>query len=224
METNEFQESVDVAERSGQTITPSGKECAQRGRPREFDVDCALDSALNVFWQKGYEGTSLTDLTLAMGITRPSLYAAFGSKEELFHKVLDRYATGPAAFVAEALTAPTAREVASRLLTGSVELLTCPKNPHGCLMVQAALSSGDQAEAVREELSSYRLARETAIRRRFEEARDSGDLPPDSNAADLARFVAIVMQGLAVEAANGASRDDLLRAVQMSLSAWPTLG
>jgi len=201
--------------------TNETQQCPQRGRPREFDIDCALDSALKVFWQKGYEGTSLTDLTEAMGITRPSLYAAFGSKEELFHKVLDRYASGPAAFVREALTASTAREVAANLLTGTVDLLTCPHNPHGCLMVQAALSSGDNAERVKEELASYRVARETAIRRRLEQARDDGDLPADSPPADLARYIAVIMQGLAVEAANGASRAELLRAVDIALSSWP---
>lgn len=202
--------------------TNESQQCPQRGRPREFDIDCALDSALNVFWQKGYEGTSLTDLTLAMGITRPSLYAAFGSKEELFHKVLDRYASGPAAFVKEALTASTAVEVATKLVTGTVDMLTCPQNPHGCLMVQAALSSGDEATSVKEELASYRIARETAIRRRFEEARIAGDLPTDTDPADLARYIAIIMQGLAVEAANGASREELLRAADIALRSWPS--
>ena len=216
METDETQ----------QCETPDGKaarvDCPTRGRPREFDVDLALDSALSVFWKKGYEGTSLTDLTEAMRITRPSLYAAFGSKEELFHKVLVRYAAGPASFVAEALTSSTAREVAERLVGGTIDMLSCPSNPHGCLMVQAALSSGDEAESVKEELATYRIARETAIRRRFEEARNSGDLPADTDPTDLARYVAVVMQGLAVEAANGATRTELLRAAEIALSCWPS--
>src|SRR5438094_9922303 len=105
------------------------------GRPRAFDVDEALDQALKVFWRKGYEGTSLPDLTKAMGINRPSLYAAFGNKEELFRKALDRYAEGPAAYAAEALNEPTARAVAELLLEGSVNLLTDPRNPRGCLVV-----------------------------------------------------------------------------------------
>src|SRR5205085_6998653 len=107
-----------------------------KGRPREFDVEKALDCALKVFWHKGYEGASLTDLTRAMGINRPSLYAAFGSKEGLFRKALDRYAEGPAAYVLEALNEPTARAVAERLLAGSADLLSDPRNPRGCLMVQ----------------------------------------------------------------------------------------
>src|SRR5579864_399381 len=97
------------------------------GRPREFDIDQALDRALRVFWRKGYEGASLADLTRAMGINRPSLYAAFGSKEELFRKALDRYAEGPAAYVGEALNEPTARAVAQRLLSGTIDLLSDPR-------------------------------------------------------------------------------------------------
>src|SRR5712672_80887 len=109
-----------------------------RGRPRDFDVDEALDRALEVFWRRGYEGASLPDLTAAMGINRPSLYAAFGSKEGLFRRALDRYAEGPAAYVREALDEPTARRVAERLLGGAAERLTDPRNPGGCLVVQGA--------------------------------------------------------------------------------------
>src|SRR5713226_9446609 len=106
------------------------------GRPRAFDIDEALDRALNVFWRKGYEGTSLPDLTRAMGINRPSLYAAFGNKSALFSKVLDRYAQGQACHVRDALAEPTARAVAEKLLSGTIDLLTDPGHPHGCLYVQ----------------------------------------------------------------------------------------
>src|SRR5437588_3573741 len=109
------------------------------GRPRTFDAEKALDRALKVFWRKGYEGTSLPDLTKAMGINRPSLYAAFGNKESLFRKALDRYAEGPAAYMREALNKPTARAVAERLLGGTIDLLTDRRNPRGCHMVHGAL-------------------------------------------------------------------------------------
>src|SRR5438046_5943942 len=112
------------------------------GRPRAFDADEALDQALTVFWRKGYEGASLPDLTRAMGINRPSLYAAFGNKEALFRKVLDRYAEGSAACVREALAEPTARSVVEQLLTSAAELFTDPRNPRGCLAVQGALACG----------------------------------------------------------------------------------
>src|SRR4051812_21366670 len=129
-----------------------------RGRPRGFDVDRALDRALELFWRKGYEGTSLPDLTGAMGINRPSLYAAFGNKEQLFRKALDRYAEGPAAYVREALDEPTARAVAERLLGGTADLLTDPRHPGGCLTVQGALACGEAAESVRRELAARRAA------------------------------------------------------------------
>jgi len=194
------------------------------GRPRAFDVDEALDQALKVFWRKGYEGASLPDLTRAMGINRPSLYAAFGNKEALFRKALDRYDDGPAAYVREALEEPTARAVVQALLRGTVDLLSCPQNPHGCLMVQGALSCGRTANPIRRELASRRAAGEAAIRRRFKRAISDGDLPADTDADDLARYVSTVMHGMAVQAAGGASRKELLRVVKMALRAWPVSG
>ena len=193
-----------------------------RGRPREFDVDEALDRALRVFWRKGYEGTSLLDLTRAMRINRPSLYAAFGNKEALFRKVLERYAEGPAAYVRAALDEPTARAVAERLLGGPLDLLTDPRNPRGCLLVQGALACGAAAESVRRELVARRAATEAAVRRRLERARAEGDLPADADPADLARYVMTVLRGMAVQAAGGASREELRRVVDLALRAWPT--
>jgi AcrR family transcriptional regulator len=192
-----------------------------RGRPREFDVDEALDRALTVFWRKGYEGASLPDLTKAMGINRPSLYAAFGNKEELFRKALERYTQGPAAYVREALNEPTARAVAERLLNGAIELLTSPKNPPGCLLVNGALACGDAAESVRQELGSRRMKSEAAVRQRFQRAQAEGDLPADANPASLACFMMTILRGMAVRAADGASRKELRRIVALALRAWP---
>jgi AcrR family transcriptional regulator len=193
-----------------------------KGRPREFDLDEALDRALRVFWRRGYEGATLPDLTEAMGINRPSLYAAFGSKEELFRKALDRYAEGPAACMHEALNEPTARAVAERLLDGAIDLVTGRRSPRGCLLVQGALACGEAAESVRRELVVRRVADEVAIRQRFERARGDGDLPAEADPADLARYVVTVMQGMAVQAAGGASREDLRRVAEMALRVWPT--
>jgi AcrR family transcriptional regulator len=192
-----------------------------KGRPREFDVDLALDRALRVFWRRGYEGATLLDLTQAMGIKRPSLYAAFGSKEELFRKALDRYVEGPAAYVREALNEPTARAVAERLLAGAVDLFTDRRNPRGCLVVQGALACGETAESVRRELAARRVAGEVALRQRFERARADGDLPAEADPADLARYVVTVTRGMAVQAAGGASREDLRRVGELALRAWP---
>jgi AcrR family transcriptional regulator len=192
-----------------------------RGRPREFDVEEALDRALRVFWRKGYEGASLAELTEAMGINRPSLYAAFGSKEGLFLKALDRYAQGPAAYVGEALNEPTARAVAERLLGGTIDALTDPHNPHGCLVVQGALACSEAAESIRRELVARRAAGEAALRRRLERALAEGDLPADTDPADLARYVVTVIRGMAVQAASGARREELRRVAEMALRAWP---
>jgi AcrR family transcriptional regulator len=188
-----------------------------KGRPREFDVDQALDRALRVFWRRGYEGATLSHLTTAMGINRPSLYAAFGSKEELFRKALDRYAEGPAAYLREALTEPTARAVAERLLSGSVDLLTDRRNPRGCLLVQGALACGEAAESVRRELVARRAAGEAALCQRFERALADGDLLAHSDPAALARYVLAVMQGMAVQAAGGATREELRQVANLAL-------
>lgn len=191
------------------------------GRPREFDADEALDRAMEVFWRKGYEGTSLANLTEAMGITRPSLYAAFGNKEDLFRKSLDRYEAGPACYVGEALEAPTARDVVEQLFRGAADLQSDPRNPGGCLLVQGALACGDAADPVRQELIARREAGLAALRQRFERAKGAGDLPADANPADLARYVATVIHGMAVQAAGGASRKQLRKIADIALRNWP---
>ncbi len=194
----------------------------QKGRPREFDADEALEKALHVFWRRGYEGTSLSDLTEAMGINRPSLYAAFGNKEELFKLALDRYAQkGPGALQRSALDEPTARAVVERTLKCAAESLTDPKNPPGCLAVQGALACGEAAESIKQALCERRTATETALRARLERAKAEGDLAPDSNPEALARFVVTVTQGMSVQAQGGATRADLLRVADMALKAWP---
>ena len=199
----------------------SNPEKSRLGRPRGFDADRALDRALAIFWRDGYEGASLPALTKAMGINRPSLYAAFGNKEALFRKALARYDRGPAAYTYKALKQPTARGVVEALFKGMVALLTRPQNPGGCLMVQGALACGENGKRVREELASQRAAGVVAIRRRFQRAIDEGDLPANADASGLARFVATVMHGMAVQAASGASRKELVRVKDMFLRMWP---
>jgi AcrR family transcriptional regulator len=196
---------------------------SQLGRPRTFDADVALDRALAVFWRNGYEGASLPALTKAMGINRPSLYAAFGNKEALFRKAVRRYEGGPARYAPKALEKPTAREVVEALLEGIVALLTRPQNPGGCLMVQGALACGENGAGVRQNLASRRESGVAAIRRRFQRAIREGDLPARADASALARFVATVMHGMAVQAASGASRKELLRVKEMFLRMWPPL-
>src|SRR3982751_3796229 len=147
------------------------------GRPREFCIEGALAAALRVFWQKGYEGTSLTDLTEAMGITRPSLYAAFGNKEALFRKALDLYQREKLNYVGKALAQGTAREVAETLLRGAVNNVSSPEEPHGCLGVITASSCGEEAQSVRQEvLARGKVIREAMIDR-FNQARPMANFP-----------------------------------------------
>jgi AcrR family transcriptional regulator len=192
---------------------------APLGRPRAFDADVALERAMHVFWAKGYEGAALSDLTRAMRINRPSLYAAFGNKEQLFRKVLDRYMDGPVAYFGKALAAPKARDVVEQIFLGTARMGDDPRIPAGCLMVQGALACGDAA--VRKEVAARRTASEAALRRRFQQAKREGDLPKNSNPGELAGYVMTVVRGMAVQSAGGASSDQLRRVAQIALRAWP---
>ncbi len=191
------------------------------GRPREFDVEKALDLALQVFWRKGYEGASMADLTETMGITKPSLYSAFGNKEELFRKALDRYVDGPGGYFQVALAKPTARAVVEHLLYESANAVTDPNHPPGCLAVQGALSCGDAAESIKQELMSRRAKGEQDLRERFARAITEGDLPSGSDAADLAAYLSAILQGMAVQAAGGTTRQQLRKIAEMALRTWP---
>jgi AcrR family transcriptional regulator len=190
------------------------------GRPREFDVGKALDRAMKLFWRQGYEGTSLADLTRELGLTRPSLYAAFGSKEALFLKVLDLY-EARAGYRQAALTAPTASAYARALLEGAADLHGDERNPPGCLGVQGALACAPQSDAVRRELIRRRKIGESMIRDRLRRAKVEGDLPPDANPADLARYLSIVIYGITIQAAGGATRRELRSAAEIALQNWP---
>lgn len=193
----------------------------RRGRPRAFDADQALDRAMRVFWKHGYEGASLPELTRAMGINRPSLYAAFGNKETLFRRALDRYVEQGRGLLREALAQPTARGTVAWLWRGVVGT---PRRGRvrGCLLVQGALACGEAAEPIRQELVRRRAAVEIALRQRFERARAARDLPEDADPAVLAKYVATFQQGIAVQLAGGAKREALLAAVDIAMRAWPT--
>jgi AcrR family transcriptional regulator len=177
-----------------------------------------------VFWRQGYEGTALSDLTAAMGINRPSLYATFGNKESLFRKVLDRYADGPAAYAARALELPRARDVAGGLVYGAIELTTGPDTPRGCINVRTAQACGPDAEPARHQAITRRAADHAALRRRLRRAKAQGDLPPDADPGALAQFITTFIDGIAVQASGGASRTQLRRAAAIALRAWPEPG
>lgn len=187
------------------------------GRPRAFDCNEALDKALEVFWEKGYEGASMPDLTAAMGINRPSIYAAFGNKESLFRKALDRYMEKSAACFQEIMNEPTAYLVAERLLHHTVEKATS----RGCMMVQGALSCSKQGEPIKQELIARRALTQKLLSERFARAKAEGDLPAGENADDLARYVATILQGISIQATSGTAVEALHAIVDVALRAWP---
>lgn len=193
-----------------------------RGRPREFCVDHALAQALRVFWEKGYEGTSLTDLTEAMGITRPSLYAAFGNKESLFRKALDLYEREKLDYIGKALEAPTARGVAETMLRGSVQNVLSCDEPHGCLGVITSVACGAESQSIREEVVQRGEKGKRALTERFERARAEGDLAPHVDAEGLTRVLVAMLQGISVQANQGATREQLELLVETGLSLWPS--
>jgi AcrR family transcriptional regulator len=201
------------------SIGMKSETAARLGRPRAFGLDAALDRAMRVFWAKGYEGASLSNLTGAMRINRPSLYAAFGNKEQLFRKVLDRYMDGPVAYFGKALTAPKARDVVEQIFLGTARMADDPRTPAGCLLVQGALAGG--STSAQKEVSARRAAAEVALRRRLQRAKREGDLPKNADPAELAHYVMTVVRGMAVQSAGGASRDQLHRVAQIALRAWP---
>ncbi|MFV3130052.1 TetR/AcrR family transcriptional regulator [Niveispirillum sp. KHB5.9] len=191
------------------------------GRHREFDVQKALDAALCVFWRKGYEGASYADLTEATGVERPALYAAFGNKEALFRRALERYYELYLDFIPQALAKPTAREVAAHMLYNSVELNTRFPDRTGCFNINGALAVSDGAEPMRQTLIDVRAAGEAQFRERFERAKAEGDLPATARPDVLAAFLMAVLHGMAVQAKAGFSRERLMAVAEQALSSWP---
>lgn len=191
------------------------------GRPRAFDMDTALEKALEVFWRKGYDGTSLTDLTEAMGINKPSLYAAFGNKEQLFLKAIELYESRPCAFFMPALEKATAYQVAEHMLYGAAANMANKDQPQGCVVIQGALSCSEAAAAVKEALINRRLDGQKKLVQRFERAKAEGDLPLSVDAETLARYLGTVLQGMAIQANNGATSEQLRQVAEMTLQAFP---
>ena len=177
---------------------------------------------MRVFWQYGYEGTSLPALTKAMGINRPSLYAAFGNKEALFRKALDRYTEQAGRMINAALNQPTARGVVESLFGAVVAPCAKTDEGRGCMLVQSALACSKESSRVRKDVLRRRGAVELLLRERFSRARAEGDLAADADPAALAKYVVTVQHGLAVQLAGGADRDELRAAVEIALKAWPS--
>lgn len=189
------------------------------GRPREFDAETALDQAMEVFWRHGYEGATIAQLTEAMGINPPSLYACFGNKEGLLKAALDRYTKLRGVWMDEVVSAPTARDVAERMLMGIADKQTDPANPPGCLLVQGGIACGTGSESVPFELAARRAENEDQLRERFVRAKAEGDLKPTSDPAALARYVSAVSVGMGVMASSGADREALRQVAEVAVQA-----
>ena len=194
-----------------------------RGRPLSFDRDAALETAMHVFWERGYEAASISDLTSAMGITPPSLYTAFGDKEQLFLEAIERYALGYGSAGARALDEePTARGAIERWLLEAANELTQPCHPKGCMVVMAATNCSAAAERVQDALLLRRTEAIAIVGRRIQGGIDGGELPADTDAKDLANFYATIYQGMSMQAKDGATHESLLATVRTAMRSWPT--
>ena len=202
-------------------MEPAKDSLARMGRPRRFREEDALDAAMRVFWQKGYEGTSLDDLTKAMKINRSSLYSTFGDKEKLFRTVIDRYKAGSMSFVSEALNLKTTRAVVEALLRMSVKFLSDPSHPPGCLSIQGGVACGSGNEEAKQAMIDWRKAGLALLQKRLQRARTEGDLRRGVDPKDLARLVMIMMNGLGIQAVNGATAEEMNRAMDLALRSLP---
>ncbi len=201
-------------------IPEDGRSTRPRGRPRSFDRTAALDRALEVFWRNGYEATSIHDLTTAMGINPPSLYSAFGDKERLFLEAVSRYQSGPGRTAyALAESSPTARAAIRRLLEVSAIEFTRSSHPPGCMVVGSGLSCSSSPR-IQACLKKYRSAGERWMRARIRRGIADGELSGTSASA-LAKLYMTVMEGMTIQARDGATRAKLLAVVDAAMAAWP---
>lgn len=198
---------------------------ATRGRPRTFDPDTALRKALDLFWERGYDGTSLNDLAQAMGIASASIYACFGSKEDLFHKVMALYGTTSGERPRRALREqPTTRAAIRAMLRATADEITRPDTPHYCMLILAAPTGAVENHAVREFLADLRRDMLTIIKDRLARGVTDGDLTASPAGLDAtARYYTTVVQGLSLQARDGATRAELEAVITCAMATWDTL-
>jgi AcrR family transcriptional regulator len=187
------------------------------GRPIGFDKDAALEAAMLLFWERGYEGTSMADLTQATGLNPSSIYAAFGDKHALFSLAVKRYMEIRAQYATKALEEPTLEKVVRALFDNTVAFLTAPGHPPTCMTLAGAVGCSVDAAPARDLLTEIRKQNEVAMRERLVEARKSGELSKDINVDDYTRYLSSILAGLSIQAANGSTKAELKRTAQMAL-------
>ncbi|WP_431954591.1 TetR/AcrR family transcriptional regulator [Nocardia lijiangensis] len=195
---------------------------AERGRPRAFDRSVALRRAMEVFWEHGYEGASMGDLTAAMGINSPSLYAAFGGKEALFREAIELYGRTDGGYTDRALREePTARAAIEAMLRDNAAAYTAGDKPHGCMVVLAGATYTTRNTGVRDFLAEKRRENTEDIHARLRRGVAEGDLPAQIDTVALAAFYTTVLYGLSIQARDGAALDELTRSIDCAMAAWP---
>jgi AcrR family transcriptional regulator len=187
------------------------------GRPISFDKDAALEAAMLLFWERGYEGTSMADLTQAMGLSPSSIYAAFGDKHALFALAVKRYMDRRAQYATRALEESTLEKVVRALFDNTVAFLTTPGHPPTCMTLAGAVGCSVEATPARDIMTEIRKQNEVAMRERFLQARKSGELSKDVNVNDYTRYLSSILAGLSIQAANGSTKAELKRTSQMAL-------
>jgi len=188
------------------------------GRPREFDRDQALERAMLAFWRRGYEGTSMADLVQALGIASARIYAAFGSKQDLFREAVQRYEAGDGGFADRAMAQePRVRDALARVLRDAVATYTDDAHPLGCMVVTAATNCAEENEAVAAWLAGHRRQRTQSLIDRLQRALDEGELRAGTDVQALGDFYATQLHGISVQARDGVPRERLLAAVQTAL-------
>jgi AcrR family transcriptional regulator len=194
---------------------------AARGRPREFDRTVALGRAMKLFWEKGFEGTSMADLTSVMGIGSTSLYAAFGAKEDLFRESVEHYAQTAGAEIWEAVTgADTAYRAVEGYLMTTARTFTRGDCPSGCLVVLSALHENGATEALRADLVAKRALSIELLAERLSQGVASGEIPSTADILAVARFYVTVQQGMSIQARDGVDRTTLETIARSALAAW----
>ena len=187
------------------------------GRPISFDKDVAIEAAMLLFWERGYEGTSMADLTQAMGLNPSSIYAAFGDKHELFQLAVKRYMEMRAQYAVKALEEPTLEKFIRALFLNTVEFLTTPGHPPTCMTLAGAVGCSLSATPARDLMTEIRKQNQAAIKERLLAARKNGELSKEISVDDYARYLSTIIAGLSIQAANGSTKVELKRTAQMAL-------